>query len=58
MTGNEFHDPQTSTIFQSRTIIESVLWLISNGSSVVEIWPFQVWGCCGASNLSFLVVNS
>ena len=36
--------PQTSTIFPLRTVIKSVLWLVSIGELVAEIWSFQVWG--------------
>ena len=36
--------PQTSTIFWLRTVIKSVLWLVSIGDLVAEIWSFQVWG--------------
>ena len=38
--------PQTSTVCRSRTVIKSVLWLVS------EIWSFQVWGWCGVPELS------
>jgi hypothetical protein len=34
-------------ICRSRTVIKSVLWLVSNGCLVAEIWPFQVLGWCG-----------
>jgi hypothetical protein len=41
------------TIFQARTAIKSVLWLVSNGWLVAEIWSFQVLGWSGAPKLSF-----
>ena len=44
--------PQTSTICRPQTVIKSVLWLISNGCLVAEIWTFQVLGWCGAPKLS------
>ena len=44
--------PQSGTIRRSLTIIKSVLWLVSNGCLVAEIWSFQVLGGCGAQKLS------
>ncbi len=46
------NSPQSSPICRSRTVIKSVLWLVSNGCSVAEIWPFQVLGWCGAPKIS------
>ena len=43
--------PQTSTICGLQTVIKSVVWLVSNGWSVAEIWSFQVLGWCGATKL-------
>ena len=44
--------PQTSTVCRSRTVIKSVLWLVSNGCLVAEIWSFQVLGWYDAQKLS------
>ena len=48
--------PQTSTMFWLWTVIKSVLWLISNGWLVVEIWSFQVLGWCSAPKISLHLV--
>ena len=46
------------TIFQARTAIKSVLWLVSNGWLVAEIWSFQVLGWSGAPKLSLLGLHA
>ncbi len=45
--------PQTSTISWSLLVIKSVLWLVSSGCLVAEIWSFQVLGWCGAPKTKF-----
>ena len=46
------------TFFQARTAIKSVLWLVSNGWLVAEIWSFQVLGWGGAPKLSLLGLHA
>ena len=46
----------SSSVLVAKEEESSPAWLISNGSLVVKIWPFQVWGYWGVSNLSLLVV--
>jgi hypothetical protein len=47
--------PQSGTICRPQTVIKSVLWLVSNGCLVAEIWSFQVFflGWCGAPKIKF-----
>jgi hypothetical protein len=47
------NEPQSGTICRPRTVIKFVLWLVSNGCLVAEIWSLQVLGWCGAQKFSF-----
>jgi hypothetical protein len=42
VVANESNAPHTSTICRSRAVVKCVLWYVSNGALVAEIWPFQV----------------
>ena len=42
MVANGLKVPQTSTTCLSLTVINTVLWLVSNRSLVAEIWQLQV----------------
>ena len=48
MVAHEVNAPQSSTMVWIQAVIVSVVWLISNGSLVAEIWSFQVLGWCSA----------
>ncbi len=52
MVDYESNAPQSDTICRPRTVIKSVLWLVSNGCLVAEIWSLQVLVWCGAQKLS------
>ena len=56
VAGNYSNAPQTTTIYRLRSVIKCVLWFISNGALVAEIWPFQVLGYWEVPKLSLLMV--
>lgn len=56
VAGNNSNVPQTTTIYRLRSVIKCVLWFISNGALVAEIWPFQVLGYWEVPKLSLLMV--